>query len=156
MNDKIKILVQALVDETNEIRGIKDAMTTNKEWWLVIDWKTPEYKELFDSLGDETRKMITDAGLCPNCGEDEECPDGEEKNDEGECVPMKKEEEGDVLESNPGFTHPEPAAEEECPEGMTWNAEKKQCVEIENFVSKVDEVKELDAYEVLKRADELL
>ena len=61
----------------------------------------------------------------------------------------------DVKETNPGFTHPEPAAEKECPEGHTWNAKQKKCVKIENFVKK-DEVKKLDVYEVLKRADELL
>ena len=107
---------------------------------------------MFDSLGEETRTLITEAGLCPTCEDEEECPEGETWSKEHEkCVPIEEEDSTeDVLESNPGFSPGE--AEEECPEGHEWNAEKKQCVAIENF-AKTDEKK--DPHEVLKRSREL-
>ena len=70
MNAKLKTLVQALVDEINESKGTKDAETTKKEWWRSLDWKTPDHRTLFDSLGEETQKLVTDAGLCPTCGDE--------------------------------------------------------------------------------------
>ena len=69
MNTKLKTLVQALVDEINESKGAKDAKTPQKEWWRQLDWKEPSYRPLFDSLGEETQKLVTDAGLCPACGD---------------------------------------------------------------------------------------
>lgn len=67
MNTKLKTLVQALVDEINETKGIRDAVHQEKDWWRLIDWKTKEYQTLFDSLGEETRNFIIEAGLCPEC-----------------------------------------------------------------------------------------
>ena len=150
-----------LEEQLEELRGEMDAVKETKEWWMTLDWQNDEkLAEVFSHLTEDIRNQITEAGLCPTCGQDEDCPEGEEKNEEGECVPMKKEEEGDVLESNPGFTHPAPAAEAECPEGMTWNAEKKQCVDIADFSElpenkKVDKEK-LDPRKVLENSDKLL
>lgn len=154
MNTKLKTLVQALIEEINGTRGENDAKNQEQDWWRILDWKTPEYRELFDSLGEETRLIITDAGLCPSCeDEDPECEEGYEKNEEGECVKMKEETE-DVLESNPGFKPGK--AEEECPEGKEWNAERKQCVSIEDFSGDEKKKKKLDPREALERANRLL
>ena len=95
MNAKLKTLVQALVDEINEVKGANSAVdTVEGEWWRLLNWKTPEYKTLFDSLGEDTRILITEAGLCPHCDEEEEteeeCEEGFEKNEAGECVPIEK------------------------------------------------------------------
>ena len=65
-NTKLQALLQALVDEANELKGIKDSKSP-EEWWKLIDWKTDEMKVVFESLSDETKKQIKDAGLCPDC-----------------------------------------------------------------------------------------
>ena len=151
LRNEFKTLIRELLEDIQEVKAMKDAkLKQEPEWYLAINWSEEPYMTMFDSLKDETRQLLTDKGLCPKCGEDEDCPEGEEKNEEGECVPMKKEEEGDVLESNPGFIKPAPAAEKECPEGHEWNEEQGKCVTIEGF-SKTDAVKPLDPYEVLKK-----
>ena len=159
LRNDFKTLIRELLEELQEVKAMKDAkLNQEPEWYLSINWSEDPYPTIFDSLNDETRQLLTEKKLCPKCGKDEDdekCPEGEEKNEEGECVPMEKEEEGDVLESNPGFAYPAPAAEKECPEGHEWNEEQGKCVTIEGF-SKTDAVKELDAYEVLKKVDKLL
>ena len=76
MNVKLKTLVQALVEELNEAKGMKDAVN-EKKWWKHINWKTPEYRTMFDSLGEETRQLIIDEGLCPDCADTDEGPRSE-------------------------------------------------------------------------------
>ena len=136
MNTKLKTLVQALVDEINESKGVKDAKLPEMEWWRLLDWKTPDYRTLFDSLGEETRTLIIDAGLCPECDEEEEeCEEGYEKNEEGKCVKME-EEEDESLPYEDG-------------EALDFTL---------TAVDKKEEPKKigLDPHEVLKRADKLL
>ena len=181
MNAKLKTLVQALIDEINEAKGQKNDQTSITPWWETIEWKTPEYSTLFDSLAEETRQLIIDAGLCPTCGEDAPRSEAERamshfniseedwgklSDEEKQAYINKLPERGsggseddaeDVLETNPGFAPGE--AEEECPEGHEWNAEKKQCVPIADF-SDDPENKKVDAAErareVLDKADRLL
>lgn len=133
------ILRMLLEEELESLRGERDALKETKEWWK-IDWKNDEkLSEIFPHLTEEIRNQITEAGLCPTCGEDEEhegeCPEGEHMVD-GECVPKDDGEEskGDVKETNPGFAPGK--AEQECPEGKEWNAEQKACVEIKDFNKK--------------------
>lgn len=164
MNEKLRTLVQALTDEINEAKGAKSYIPPRKEWWRSLDWKSPEYRTIYDTLGEDTRKQIIEAGLCPDCpseedAPEEQCPEGMKWSMEKHvCVPMdeeeEKEEEEDVLESNPGFSPGE--AEHECPEGMEWNAEKKQCVEIANFDSKKDAEKKVDPIAVLDRFNKVM
>lgn len=67
MNTKLKTLIQALVDEVNEVKGEKDGAQRPENWWKMVDWHEPAMKTVYDSLSDETRKLISDAGLCPDC-----------------------------------------------------------------------------------------
>ena len=142
-----------LEEEYESLRGERDALKETKEWWMTLDWQNDEkLAAVFPHLTEDIRNQITTAGLCPTCGktdEEEECEEGYHMV-EGECVEDKKEE--DVLESNPGFAPGK--AEEECPEGLEWNAEKKTCVEIANFGGKNDA--KPTAREVLDRFDRIV
>ncbi len=137
-----------LEEELETLRGENDAMKDNKEWWMSLDWTKDNLVDAFTELPTNIQTQLIDAGRCPTCG-DEECPEGEEKNEEGKCVPKEKKE--DVLESNPGFQPPNPHAEEECPEGHEWNAEKKQCVPIDGFSDR-PENKSADKLSVSEKA----
>ena len=61
--------LQQLIDEVQAMRGEQDARTFKEapEWWKNLDWTKAENKSAFDTLSDETRKLIKDAGLCPFC-----------------------------------------------------------------------------------------
>ena len=157
-NDLVKVLIGQLLDELREVKAMKDAKNDKQpEWYLNINWREEPYQTMFDSLNDETRQHITDEGLCPHCGEDEECPEGEEWNGEhGKCMPSKTNTESDVEESNPGFKTGDPTAEEECSEGMEWNAEQMKCVEIADFSKRPENKKvDLDPRKVLERYADL-
>jgi len=97
MRNSAKALVKALVDELEELQAMKDAKKDEEvKWFVSIPWKEDPYLTLYDSLNEETQKLIADEGLCPNCdeeggGEEEPCEEGYEKNEEGECVKMKEE-----------------------------------------------------------------
>ena len=65
----MRTLIQALMDEVNEVKGVKDTKQSPDNWWKLIDWKDSEMRTVFDSLSDSTRKLITDEGLCPDCPE---------------------------------------------------------------------------------------
>lgn len=150
-------LLLLLEEAYEELRGTvlskqeKDA----GDWWRRVDWKTASDEagnRIYDSLSDETKILIIEAGLCPDCqDEKDECEEGYEKNEEGECVKMEEE---DVLESNPGFSPGK--AEQECPEGMEWNAEKMMCVKIENFSDEAEEEETLTADSVLARFEKVM
>jgi len=130
-----KILRMLLEEELESLRGEKDAMKETKEWWMVLDWKDEKLAEIFNHLTEDIRTQIIDAGLCPDCGdEEEECEEGYEKNEEGECVKMEEEEDeslpyedGDALE----FT-------------------------LTPVTDKGAEKLELDPYSVLQKADRVL
>lgn len=67
MNTKLRTLVQALVDEINEVKGEKDVRSS--DWWKLINWHEPEMRTMYDSLSEDTRKLIINAGDCPECPE---------------------------------------------------------------------------------------
>lgn len=77
MNTKIRTLIQALNDEVNEVKGEKDAKPS--DWWKLINWREPEMKTMYDSLSENTRTLIVDAGLCPECPEKDEPKSEEER-----------------------------------------------------------------------------
>jgi len=102
MKNATKIVFQAIMEELEALKGERDATKTapKAEWWREIDWATDDSRTVFDVLPEETRNLIIEAGLCPHCGDEEEeteCEEGYEKNESGECVPMKEEENADVL-----------------------------------------------------------
>jgi len=147
LKQRARAVLHALMDELEEVQGMKDAKIDEISWEERIPWKEEPYTTAFDHLDEETRLMLTEKGLCPHCPEkdeesEEECEEGYEKNEEGECVKM---EETDVKEKNPGFVVG--GAEHECPEGMEWNAEKKTCVEVKKLAKK----DALDPREVIRR-----
>jgi hypothetical protein len=66
--------MQVLIDEVNEVKGVKDSKEKPDDWWKQIDWKKDDMRTVYDSLNDETRKLIADEGLCPDCPEKTETP----------------------------------------------------------------------------------
>lgn len=151
MRKTLRELAQMILDEMEELKGMKDAQKekTEQPWYAKIPWREEPYLTIYDCLEEDVRQLITEMGGCPHCDEDEEkkeCEEGYEMNDKGECVEKKMGEE-DVKMSNPGFTPG--MAEHECPEGMEWNAEKKTCVEVMKIASKKKD--SLDPHEVLDR-----
>lgn len=70
MGKLIKQLAKQIMDEMEELKGMKDSkQEAFPVWWRGIDWKEPEYTTIFDNLSEEVRQVITDAGLCPHCDE---------------------------------------------------------------------------------------
>ena len=63
MNAKLRVLAQSLISELNGLGEAKDMESSEAEWWRQLDWKSPDLKTLFTSLGDETRELIIEAGL---------------------------------------------------------------------------------------------
>ncbi len=134
-----KILRTLLEGEYQALLGERDAMKEKTEWWMILDWQEDEkLAEIFPHLIEDIRNQITEAGLCPTCGEDAEhkgeCPDGEHMVD-GKCV--SKDEETEDAE------HPE-----DCPKGQHMVDGK--CVPI-----KKPKKDELVPDEVLKRYQKL-
>ena len=118
---KILRAVMDLSDEVEGLKGERDALKEeqNTPWWEPINWKDDEYTTIFDHLSEETRQLITDAGQCPSCDEEEggntngpiKCPSGEEWSEEHEkCVPIAEEENEDVRLTKPPHAeeHKEP------------------------------------------------
>lgn len=79
-NTKLKTLIQALIDEVNEVKGEKDGSPQKAEnWWRMVNWREPDMRTIYDSLSDGTKKLITDDGLCPDCPEKDEPRTEEER-----------------------------------------------------------------------------
>lgn len=128
----LRELAQMMLDEMEELKGMKDAKKDEKEWYLLIPWKEEPYKVIFDSLNEETRILLTEKGLCPHCDSDEEseeCEEGYEKNEAGECVPVEEEKMEEESEDTPL---------------------------VEETPKEADSVKKLNPLEVLKRFDSVM
>jgi len=140
MKNATKIVFQAIMEELEALKGERDATKTadKAEWWREIDWAEDDSRTVFDALPEETRNLIIEAGLCPECDEEEEeCEEGYEKNEAGECVKVEEEEKEDgTLPYEDG-------------EALDFTL---------TAVDKKEEPKKvpLDPYEVMKRADKLL
>jgi len=158
--EKFPTIFEHLNEETRQLittEGLcptcgKDAPRSEAERAMShFNLSEEEWNKLSDEEKQEYINKLPERGSGDS---DEECEEGYEKNEEGECV--KKEEEKDMKESNPGFAPGK--AEEECPEGMEWNAEKKQCVEIADFSDRPEnkKVDALDPRKVLDRANAVL
>lgn len=61
-----------IMEETEELKGELDAYKDIKreDWWRRINWRDSEMTPLYHRLSEDTRKLITEAGLCPTCGQD--------------------------------------------------------------------------------------
>lgn len=133
MRKTLRELAQMILDEMEEIKGMKDAKQDEKPWYFTIPWRDEPYITIYDALDEEVRQILVNEGLCPHCPADDEepeeseCEEGYEKNEMGECVPMKEEEEE---------TSDEPIEEE------TPLPEKKQ--------------DKLDPFDILRKADSVL
>ena len=68
--NKIETLLR---DEYETIKGeiLSQKEQTTGDWWRRLDWTSDEYRAMYDTLGDETRVLIMEAGLCPDCQTDE-------------------------------------------------------------------------------------
>lgn len=56
-----------ILKEVKALEGERDALKEPKPWWEITDWRQSENRTIFDSLSDETKNLIIDAGLCPLC-----------------------------------------------------------------------------------------
>ena len=126
MNAKLRGLAQALVTEVDRLMETKDGEASEAEWWRQLDWGSPDYRTLFDSLGEETQKMVIDAGLCPTCGDDLETKEEEEPASE-DIVEDKPdiEEEQDVEEVLPPVETPPPPFDVETSQRVTERTRAK-------------------------------
>ena len=89
MGKLVKELAKQLLDELEEIKGVKDSKEEKfPVWWKGVDWKEPEMATIFDHLSPDVKKLITEAGDCPEC---------QKKRDEGEppCMEFLKKEHPD-------------------------------------------------------------
>jgi hypothetical protein len=103
LNSKLKTLVEALTDEIQSAKGLKDYTPPKVEWWKSIDWKDEEFTPIFDKLDEKTRQLIIDEGLCPTCDEEEEKEEEsseEEEEVEDESSEEKEEEEEEEMEED--------------------------------------------------------
>ena len=91
LKQRARAVLHALMDELEEVQGMKDAKIDEISWEERIPWREEPYTTAFDHLDEETRLMLTEKGLCPHCpekdeeSEEEKCEEGYEKNEEGEC-----------------------------------------------------------------------
>lgn len=59
-----------ILDAIEAAQGELDAKKTVKEtWWKSLNWKDEDLVPIFDTLDEETRRLIIEAGLCPKCGD---------------------------------------------------------------------------------------
>jgi hypothetical protein len=113
MGKLIKQLAKQIMDEMEELKGMKDSkQEAFPVWWRGIDWKEPEYTTIFDNLSEEVRQVITDAGLCPHCDKKKEEPPAEEKKGYSPKEEGEKEKE-------------DPKGDPKTPEGELTEEEKK-------------------------------
>jgi len=69
---QFKEKVRALLDDEYEaFRGeyLAKKETEIGDWWRKVDWTLPQYLEVYDALPEDTRTLITEAHLCPTCGD---------------------------------------------------------------------------------------
>jgi hypothetical protein len=64
-----RIVWQAILDELEALKGEREATekADKAEWWREIDWAEDASRTVFDALPEETRSLIVEAGLCPEC-----------------------------------------------------------------------------------------
>jgi hypothetical protein len=69
MREATKLLLHTLMEEMEALKGEREATKTadKAEWWREIDWATDDSRTVFDALPEETRNLIIEAGLCPEC-----------------------------------------------------------------------------------------
>ncbi|MEM4246580.1 MAG: DUF2213 domain-containing protein, partial [Candidatus Bathyarchaeia archaeon] len=80
LREAAKIVWKAMLEEIEALKGERDAMkkTDRVEWWREVNWAEDDARTIFDALPEETRTLIIDAGLCPECDENLPYEDEEE------------------------------------------------------------------------------
>ena len=181
MTTKLRSLAQALINEVDGLREAKDT-SSEAEWWRQLDWKSPDYRPLLDSLGGETRKLIIKAGLVADDLVEEEYQGNvahmtlskraqmffsisedewaglseEEKEDYISRLPPEKQVEGttnkDESEEDCPDCEKEEGDEEECPEGQVWNEEHTECIKADEE----DDIEDDDTTEILETTEDEL
>ncbi len=155
MNSKLKTLVEALTDEINEAKGLKDYNPPKVEWWKSIDWKDEDFTPIFDKLDEKTRQLIIDEGLCPTCDEKEEEEEPMEDNIEDNIEDNVEDKEEEEKEEEKEKEEEEEEEEEEIEEDHPY--EDGDAVDFAltpvDSIPKPVEKKKLDPHEVLKRFD---
>jgi len=92
--DAMRTAKEALLDALKSLEDAEHVEDEKVEWWTMLDWT--ELREAFDQLDEELQEKIREAGLCPDCQDEEdgECPEGEVWNEEHtECVPADEDDE---------------------------------------------------------------
>ena len=62
-------IYKALLEAMEMLEGEREATKTadKAEWWREIDWAEDDTRTVFDTLPEDTRNLIIEAGLCPEC-----------------------------------------------------------------------------------------
>jgi len=65
---------ELLKDEEEAIKGerLAEKEKITGDWWRRINWADDDSVMLFDALSEDTRTLITEAGLCPTCQDEGE------------------------------------------------------------------------------------
>ena len=69
MREATKLLIRTFMEEMEALKGEREATKTadKAEWWREIEWAEDDSRTVFDALPEETRNLIIEAGLCPEC-----------------------------------------------------------------------------------------
>ena len=174
VKNAMKIVLQALYEAMEELNGVQDAIEeekkTNEEWWKLLDWKEVD-RELWEALPDETRQLITDEGLCPECSETDEPRSEAEramshyKLSEEEWAELSDEEKQELIDKLPergSGEEDELDLPYEDGDALEFTLTPVEAIPDEKTEEKIKETKEkqdeviLDPYEVLARSRKIL
>lgn len=149
LNAKVRELITVLMDELEEVKGMRDAEREH-EWITSIDWGVEPFTSIYGRLAEDTRLQIKELGLCPTCEDEEEtgsedesmddseestCEEGYEMNEEGECVPIEETED----ESEGKEKSDEPSEESEPDEDVKDEASGKR-VDVDALLERANRV----------------
>jgi len=160
MREATKLLLHTLMEEMESLKGEREATKTadKAEWWREIDWVADDSRTVFDALPEETRNLIIEAGLCPECM-DAKRTEAERAMShfnitEEEWAKLSDEERQKYIEKLPERGE---GKEDEEDEDLPY--EDGEALDFTlTAVDKKEEPKKtvLDPYEVMRRADKLL
>ena len=72
-----KEIYRAILETLEALEGEREATkkTDKVEWWREVKWAEADSRTIFDALPEETRNLIIEAGLCPDCPENKKAED---------------------------------------------------------------------------------